>query len=82
MKVHIVSDGRTVWVNDRYTNIARFGHFGIDIHNTAAEQMKGNVCIECTHERTSLSDWRHFQVVMKRVFDIEVSDDYMPVRFK
>jgi hypothetical protein len=75
----IISDGRTVWVNDEVGNIGRFSWTGIDVHPTIIEQMDGaSECLACTHGLTHLADWRNFQSLMKQHYHVDVSDRHMP----
>lgn len=39
MEVAIVTNGSTVWVNDPYGCLGRFGPRGIDVHRSVTEQM-------------------------------------------
>jgi hypothetical protein len=77
----ITSDGVTVWVNGENGLIGRFGRMGIDIHRPANEQAQ-KVCLHCTHEPVRSDDWDVFVAKMKEHFDITVSEEYKPLRFK
>lgn len=83
-KTTIETDGKTVWVHGSDGScIARFGIWGIDIHTSVSAQMAGaNQCLDCTHAKTHLSDWRWFQIAMRRHCAIGVDDQYMPDRIR
>lgn len=72
----VLSDGRTVWVNDAtgYA-VARFSSKGIDIHQAAG--CDGGECLFCTHEETSDADWVLFRQKM-----VELKNIYVPERHK
>ncbi len=61
---HLVQwDSRTVWVTapDGGT-VARFGRFGVDLHNTLEEQQAtGRQCLDCTHGEPNEADWLRFR---------------------
>lgn len=80
-KFEIFTDGRTVWINaSDGSSVGRFGRMGIDIHTSADDQMNGAPqCLACTHERTTVSDWHKFQVLMKQHFDIDIDVSLMPM---
>jgi hypothetical protein len=75
----IMSDGRTVWVNDAFCNVGRFSRTGVDIHKTADEQMKtGTQCLDCKAGSTTRADWEHFKSTMLRIYGADIEDKYMP----
>ncbi len=75
----ITSDGRTVWVNGSDGLLGRFGPNGIDVHQPMSVQVqRGNECLHCTHEKTTLDDWHVFVAKMKEHFDIDVPAEHMP----
>lgn len=78
----IVSDGKTVWVNVPGGNIARFGLGGIDIHREPMQQPDEGACLFCTHEFTTLDDWKTFVEKMRELHGIEVPDHNCPDRLK
>ena len=82
MNYTIDTDGKTVWVNGEINCLGRFGVMGIDVHRTLDEQSENGECLYCTHEPTNKQDWETFKVKIKEHFDIDVSDKYMPERFK
>lgn len=80
MDIQINSDGRTVWVNaDDGMCIGRFSRFGIDLHNDFATQSAGgNQCLDCTHTRPELGDWKRFQDGIHAAYSVIVGDYHMP----
>jgi hypothetical protein len=80
----VETDGQTVWVNASDGScVARFGVMGIDIHTSISAQMSGaSQCLDCTHGKTSLKDWRTFQVGMRRHYSVGVDDQWMPARIR
>jgi len=78
----ISSDGVTVWVNNSYSCIGRFGRYGIDIHRDISEQMEKGECLFCTHQATTKEDWVTFVAKMKELHGVDVSSKYTPDRFK
>ena len=80
--IQIQSDGTTVWVHCGGETIARFGMYGIDIHNTILNQMNGQCqCLFCSHTKTTFDDWKTFVEQVKKLYQIEVSESYTPIRF-
>jgi len=83
LEYEITTDGTTVWVNSSDGAIARFGKNGIDIHCSLGEMVEfGTQCLQCTHQPTTVDDWRAFQDGMLKHHGISVSDGFMPKRFK
>lgn len=80
MTFEVIGDGKTVWVNAGDGScVARFSRFGIDIHNSAVEQMAGaSQCLLCTHTKPTLPEWAHFQMKVGYFYGIVVVDDLMP----
>ncbi|MCQ8279836.1 hypothetical protein NFI95_15435 [Acetobacteraceae bacterium KSS8] len=74
------SDGKTVWVHASDGScVGRFSRFGIDLHTTITEQMNGaSECLDCTHEKPGLVEWRRFQRGTLDHYGIMVADDHMP----
>lgn len=65
----------TVWVNSADGScVGRFSlKFGIDIHTSVSEQMKGAPqCLYCTHEPPTWNDWLDFRRLIKQHFNLEV----------
>lgn len=81
-QVEIHGDGITVWVNDPVSCIGRFGKNGIDIHKPFEMHGDGTECLLCTHTETSRHDWEVFKQNMKGFYNVEVTDEHMPVRFR
>lgn len=76
----IISDGRTVWVND-HTGFCtgRFSKFGIDVHKSLAAQIEGqSQCLACTHTRPTMADWVRFQKLMREHYGIVVEAKHRP----
>ena len=73
--VQVSVDGSTVWVHafDGST-VGRFSkRFGIDVHTTVTQQIKGAAqCLHCTHAPPSSEDWRTFCELMWQHYKIEV----------
>lgn len=85
MNHEITTDGVTVWVNSGIDGscIARFGHFGIDIHRSMTDQrVSGSECLLCTHGETTAQDWETFKTGMLTHYDVVVSDKHKPKRFR
>jgi hypothetical protein len=57
--------------------VGRFGRLGIDVHTPTADG-----CLHCTHGTTTIIDWRQFVTDMKVCYGIEITDEYMPDRFR
>jgi len=65
--IHSCSDGSTV---------GRFGRMGVDLHNTATEQLAGmSECRLCTHGAASKADWQLFREMAMKFWAISVPDD-------
>ncbi len=75
-KVEVSSDGQTVWVNNAFVNIGRFGRLGIDVHNADATS-----CLHCTHGITTVEDWETFKLKMLEHHGVVVTDEHKPKRF-
>jgi len=75
MACEIVSDSRTVWVNDATGNcVGRFGPMGVDVHNAVAEQSVKGQCHYCTHERPTEAEWSRFATLMRVRHDADVAE--------
>lgn len=76
----VLSDGKTVWINAADgSSIGRFSRFGIDVHKTLENQMKGEgQCLDCTHSKPSIQDWERFRTAMKSHHAVEVEECHMP----
>lgn len=76
----ILVGARTVWVNDAYGCLGRFGLFGIDVHRTLAAQMEGqSECLDCTHGPATLTDWTRFKQAMLHFHGVDLSHLRPPV---
>lgn len=74
MVCEIVSDGRTVWVNDATGScVGRFGPMGVDVHNAVAEQSVKGQCHYCTHERPTGAEWDRFVDLMRVRHNVDVT---------
>ena len=77
----ILSDDRTVWVNDDHGSaVGRFSATGVDVHVSAEEQMeRGQQCLDCVAgepfkpPRRSL--WERFRASMLFFYGVEVPGD-------
>lgn len=78
-KFEVSTDKRVVWVNGADgTCLGRFGLWGIDIHNELRHMAEKGQCLDCTHSKPTLADWRRFVEGMKNHHGVEVSDEYRP----
>ncbi len=74
-------NGDTVWVN--YLDgscIARFSkRFGIDVHNTATDQLLHgkSQCRYCTHGEADRDDWQVFRSKVFEFYGIEIKDSLL-----
>lgn len=71
-----------LWINaDDGSAIARFNtRSGVDVHNTASEQIKGAPeCLWCTHEKPDISTWQGFIKAMEDNFGIKVPHDAIDI---
>ena len=79
-QIQVSADGSTVWVHalDGST-VGRFSkRFGLDVHSTAAEQLRGaGQCIHCTHEPASAGEWDLFCQLMRQHHHITVDADLL-----
>lgn len=72
--------GRTAWVSGGDgSTIGRFSKtFGVDVHRTATEQMRGEgECLLCTHEPAGPLEWDLFREALLRHYAINVPKDAM-----
>lgn len=77
-QVQVSADRRTVWVHARDgSTVGRFSKsFGVDVHRTMTEQMKGaGECLSCTHEPPAEVDWARFVALIKEHYGIVVPLD-------
>ena len=76
-------DGTTVWVNMGGAAIARFGRYGIDIHQPADVTVEtGRVCLYCTHETVTVESWEIFCAKMLEFYDLKIPVSACPKRLK
>lgn len=73
------SNGETLWVNHLDGScIARFSkRFGIDVHNTATDQIfhGKSECRYCTHGEAGKDDWQVFRSKVFEFYGIEIKED-------
>ena len=52
----------TVWIHaPDGSTVARFGRFGVDLHNSVSDQLAGaSECKLCTHGSTGPEEWQLF----------------------
>lgn len=77
-RIQVSEDGGTVWVHgDDGSTLGRFSKsFGMDIHRSVTEQMKGaGQCLHCTHEAAGPEEWAQFCALMEAHFKIKVPLD-------
>lgn len=78
-RYEVMGDGNTVWVNGHGgACLGRFGRGGIDIHNELRHMAAKGQCLDCTHGRPTLDEWKRFVEGMKKHHDVDVSEDYRP----
>jgi hypothetical protein len=82
IKHQVVSDGRTVWINSSDTGhcLGRFSRWGIDVHQEIDPQGKREErdCIDCTHAKPTMAEWRRFVEGMKEHHSVMVDEHYRP----
>jgi hypothetical protein len=80
MVLEIISDSRTVWINDDSgCCVGRFSKFGVDVHRTGDEQAAGAPqCLDCVHEGTPLALWEHFRESMLLHYGVFVRPELAP----
>lgn len=67
--------GRKLWLNAADGSaVARFNVVtGVDIHNTATDQLKGmSECLWCTHEKPTLGVWIKFTDTINQRFGVVI----------
>jgi hypothetical protein len=66
-----------VWIHaSDGSTVGRFGIMGVDLHNTATEQMAGKPeCRLCTHGRVTEDDWTLFKDKVYEWWGIEIPND-------
>lgn len=78
--IDVSADGKTLWVNDMYgCCIGRFSKiFGIDIHHTGKEQLKGTQqCLFCVPGAAGPEEWKIFQDEMLKHYGVTVPTHYI-----
>lgn len=79
-RVQVSADGKTVWVHaDDGSTVGRFSRvFGMDVHTTVTEQLKGEgQCLRCTHVAPGLGEWIEFCDLIAKRYGIEVDRNAM-----
>ena len=74
-EVQVASDGGTLWVNGPDGSaVGRFAkRFGIDVHRSGTEQMKGlGECLFCTHTPAGSADWGLFVDAMHQHYGLVI----------
>lgn len=76
----VLSDGATVWVNGADgMALGRFSRFGMDVHKTFEEQLRGgSQCLLCTHSTPDLQGWEQFRAAMRHHYGVEIDDEHRP----
>lgn len=78
--VQVSADGRTVWVHAADgSTVGRFSAtFGMDVHRTVTEQLRGEgQCLHCTHEAPTQAQWEEFCHLMMTHHGISVDRGIM-----
>lgn len=77
-QIQVSQCGTTVWVHalDGST-VGRFSKtYGMDVHTTTSEQLKGSQqCLHCTHIKPDIKDWYKFCELMEMHYLISVPRD-------
>lgn len=80
--VRLSEDGKTVWVDalDGST-VGRFSKvFGMDVHRTATDMLKGKgQCLHCTHSKPTQDDWLQFCALMMKHHGIQVETSLIKI---
>jgi hypothetical protein len=77
-EVQVSDCGRTLWVHaSDGSTVGRFSTtFGMDVHNSATQQLAGAPeCLRCTHTRPSRADWQAFKDLMQMHYGVEIAAD-------
>lgn len=73
-----LSRGRdAVWIHaSDGSTVGRFGRMGIDLHNTATEQLAGHPeCRLCTHGQPTPAEWALFREKALEWWSVDVPHD-------
>lgn len=79
-EVQVADCGTKLWVHaPDGSTVARFSKvFGIDLHTTATEQMKGaSECLFCTHSAPSKADWDEFRARLLSAYGVDLAPNLM-----
>lgn len=75
----LLYDGKTVWVNGLDgSNLGRFSRMGYDVHHPVEKQMKGDVCLLCTHSLPDLKGWVLWRDRMEAMTGLKINDEAKP----
>jgi len=76
----IISDGRTVWVNEASGMcIGRFSARGVDVHRSGDCQLRGeSSCLDCVHDLPFDESWDRFVESMLKHHGVSVSASLKP----
>lgn len=79
----VLSDGRTVWVNEATGSaVARVSCFGdlvmIDVHRPLAQQCDQGECLDCRHDLTNAAAWEYFVASVRRHFGLQIPATHRP----
>ncbi|RJX80336.1 hypothetical protein D3M70_12375 [Pseudomonas sp. LS-2] len=83
-ELQLSSSRNAVWIHSSEdgSTVGRFGRMGVDLHNTATEQMLGMPeCRLCTHGRPSESDWALFRSKALEWWGVTVPEEAFDRRF-
>lgn len=81
-QVEVSENGVTVWVHGQDgSTVGRFSKmFGMDVHTTLSEQLKGAAeCLHCTHTRPTADDWMQFCDLIEQHYGINVPKDLIRI---
>lgn len=72
-----------VWIHaSDGSTVGRFGRMGVDLHNTASEQLQGKPqCRLCTHGRVTTADWELFKAKAYEWWGVSVPDSAFDSKF-
>jgi hypothetical protein len=77
-QIEVSASGNTVWINSGVDGscIGRFDkRFGLDVHRSGTEQLQGmSECLHCTHGPAGYAEWREFQQLMYKHYNIAIPD--------
>ncbi len=79
----VLSDGRTVWVNEASGGaVARLGSFGdiamVDVHRPLAQQCAEGECLDCRHDLAGAEAWDYFKGSVLKHFGLTIAERHRP----